>query len=51
VGARSSTTRSTPHVAALAELFDGLGRAEADQLEDLLRGILRRLEEREDPER
>jgi DNA-binding MarR family transcriptional regulator len=39
------------HVAALAELFDGLGRAEADQLEDLLRGILRRLEEREEPER
>jgi DNA-binding MarR family transcriptional regulator len=34
------------HREALEGIFDGLTPAEADQLEDLLRGVLRRLEER-----
>lgn len=35
------------HVTALEALFEGLGRDEADQLEDLLRSILARLEDRD----
>jgi DNA-binding MarR family transcriptional regulator len=38
------------HVAALGEMFDGLTDDDADTLERLLRGILRRLEDREQRE-
>jgi DNA-binding MarR family transcriptional regulator len=36
------------HVTALAEMFDGLAPEDADALERILRGILRRLEDRDD---